>query len=94
MEGTSVIITELELHTACLFCDILFVKRAAKSLHDLLGSSSGGIDAMGFISLSTAEKSVWALLRFILVISEKYDYLLVIYVYGMFFRCYIFFSVL
>lgn len=44
-------------------------------MHDLLGSSSGGIDAMGFISLSTAEKSVWALLRFILIISEKYDYL-------------------
>lgn len=42
------IITELEPHTACLICDILLVKKAAKSLLDLLDSSSGGIDAKEF----------------------------------------------
>lgn len=65
----SIIIPEPELHTAYLICNILFVKNAAC----LLDSSSGGTDDVGFVSLSTTEKSVRALLQFLLMISQKYD---------------------
>ena len=74
-EGTSdiVMLPELELHTVRLISNILFVKKAAKSLHDLLDSSSGGTDAGGFVSLFTTENNVRALLLFLLIISEKKD---------------------
>lgn len=65
---------EGEPHTVGLI-NILPVKTAAKSLHDLMGSSSGGTDALGFVSLSTKENSVQALLLFLMITSEKNDWL-------------------
>lgn len=61
---------ELELHTVCLILEILSLKKATKSLHDFLNSSSVGADDGGFVN-STTENKVRALLKFLLIISEK-----------------------
>lgn len=51
------------------------MKKAEKSLHDLLDSSSEGTAAEGFVSLSTTENNVRALFLFPLITSEKNNYL-------------------
>lgn len=54
-----------------LSLDSLSLKKEAKSLHDLVDSSSGETDAEGLVSLSTTVNKVRALLLFLLIISER-----------------------
>lgn len=65
------IITKLELHTACLICNNLLVKRVAKPLLDLLAVQEG-LMLRGLISLSITEKPMQAILHFMMIISKKH----------------------
>lgn len=70
---TVVIFPQSESFAFCFLCNILSVKKAAKSLHDLLDSNSEGTDLVGVVTSSTTENNAWVLLLFSLITSEIND---------------------